>query len=70
MSERVFSPKRTRLNVVAKGKDLLTLSGAFDEEELERVVREIVVKAGEPADAKLYERDPACKMYGPPRRFP
>ncbi|KAK7735475.1 hypothetical protein SLS63_003945 [Diaporthe eres] len=51
------------LNVFAKGKDLLTLSGAFDEEELERVVREIVVEAGEPADAKLYERDPACKIY-------
>lgn len=62
ISERVFKPKRSRLNVLGRGKDLWSLDGAFDADELAQAIREVVVNAGEDGDAKLLEDDPACKV--------
>ncbi|ORY62120.1 acyl transferase/acyl hydrolase/lysophospholipase [Pseudomassariella vexata] len=62
ISETVFQPKRSRLNVLGKGKDLWTLEGAFDADELAKAMRDIVVKTGEAADAKMLETDPTCKV--------
>ncbi|KAI1387387.1 uncharacterized protein F4822DRAFT_406280 [Hypoxylon trugodes] len=63
LSERVFKPRKRSFNVVGKGKDLWSLSGAFDADELAQAIREVVVQAGEDGNAKLLEADPGCKVF-------
>ena len=62
IAEKVFQPKRSRLNLIGRGKDLWSLDGAFDGDELAEAIRRVVVQAGEKADAKLIERKSQCKV--------
>lgn len=59
LSGRVFQKKRHR--VTTKGN----IQGRFDSEELERAVKEVVIKQGQHKDALLKDAsDSACKVYG------
>ncbi|KAJ2994899.1 hypothetical protein NUW58_g1421 [Xylaria curta] len=62
LSARVFKPKRARINVIGRGKDLWSLSGSFDADELARAIREIVEQSGESGDAKLLSTDSRCRV--------
>ena len=62
LSAKVFKPKRSKFNIVGKGKDLWKLDGAFDAVALTDAIRDIVVQTGHDPDAKLYEENPKCKV--------
>ena len=62
LSEEVFKPRRSHLNILGKGKDKWSLDGAFDAERLAKAIRRIVQESGEDADAKLLEPNAKCKV--------
>jgi hypothetical protein len=58
LSEKIFQKRRHRVNV--KGQ----VQGRFDSEELERAIKEIVVKQGLDEDALLKDSpDAKCKVW-------
>jgi hypothetical protein len=62
LSDAIFQLKRSKLNLLGRGKDLWKIEGAFDSEKLAQEIRNIVQEAGEDGDTKLIESDPQCKM--------
>ena len=57
LSDRVFQKKRHRVTI--KGK----VQGRFDSDELERAVKEIVIKQGLPKETLLKDTsEDACKV--------
>ncbi|KAI8952360.1 acyl transferase/acyl hydrolase/lysophospholipase [Xylaria longipes] len=63
LSTRVFKPKRGRMNVIGRSKDLWSLSGSFDADELSRAIQDIVEQSGESGDAKLLNTDSRCRVF-------
>ncbi|CZR51766.1 uncharacterized protein PAC_01643 [Phialocephala subalpina] len=63
LSDAIFQPKRSKLNLFGRGKDAWTLSGAFDSEKLAQEIRNIVQEVGEDPDSKLIEDTPECKTF-------
>ncbi len=63
LSERIFNPRRRKLNYAGKAKDFLLANGRFDSEELEAVIKEILVdRCKMPEDELLQEKDPKCNV--------
>lgn len=62
ISHRVFTPKRSKLSLLARGKDLWSLTGAFDSDALAAEIERIVEACGLPKDAKLLEKEAPCKV--------
>jgi hypothetical protein len=62
LSEAVFEPRRSKINVFGKARDTWKLEGAFDSERLATEIRHIVQENQEDSNAKLLESDPQCKV--------
>lgn len=62
LSERIFTPKRSRMNPL-RSKDFLRADGKFDHKMLEEATKEIIVKvAGMEEGALLKDPDLSCKV--------
>ncbi|KAI3332970.1 FabD/lysophospholipase-like protein [Ustulina deusta] len=57
LSDRVFEKKSHRVKINGK------LQGRYDKTELERAIKEILIKRGLPEDALLKDVDAACKVF-------
>jgi len=64
LTDSIFHPKRSKVNVFKKGKDLWKLDGSFDSEKLEQEIRNVIKNAGEDENGRFIEETPQCKMYG------
>jgi hypothetical protein len=63
LSERIFNPKRTKLNTFGRAKDFLLADGKFDWMELEAAVKEIVIQDRKLSESTLLrDPDPQCKV--------
>jgi patatin-like phospholipase/acyl hydrolase len=63
LSEKIFTPARSRGNVVGKGYDLLQANGKFKSEPLESTIQEILVSLRLSVDELLLDNDPeSCKV--------
>jgi len=64
LAERIFNPKRNKMNIGGKVKDFLLADGRFDSVALEEVVKEIIVESGGlRVDELLQDPDPKCNVY-------
>jgi hypothetical protein len=61
LSERIFNPRRAKLNVVGRAKDFLLTNGKFDWMELEEAIKEIIGRKL-PESTLLQDPDPQCKV--------
>lgn len=61
LSERIFNPRRHKLNFAGQAKDFLLANGRFDSDELEAAIKEILVDRCS-VDELLQENDPKCKV--------
>ena len=62
LSERIFNPKRSKINALGKAKDFLLANGRFDSDELEIAIKEILKKNGCEETALFQEPDAVCKV--------
>jgi len=63
LSERIFNPKRAKLNTLGRAKDFLLADGKFDWMELEEAIKEIIVQDRKlPESTLLQDPDPQCKV--------
>lgn len=62
LSASAFTPKRSKLNIVGKGKDLWTMSGKYRSDCLVKEFRAASKDFAGDADALLYEPDGRCKV--------
>lgn len=62
LSESAFTPKRSKMNIISKGKDLWTLSGKYRSDSLVKEFRAASNDAIGDAEALLYERRGQCKV--------
>ena len=62
ISRRVFTPKRSKKNILGRGKDLWSLAGAFDSDALAAEIERVVEACDLPRDAKLLEKEARCKV--------
>lgn len=63
LSERIFNPRRYKLNFAGQAKDFLLANGRFDPDELEAAIKEILVERCKmPVDELLQEKDPKCNV--------
>ncbi|KAK4892789.1 hypothetical protein LTR27_008703 [Elasticomyces elasticus] len=63
LSERVFRPKVHKANVAGRVKNWYEAGGTFNAEELTAGIKEVINKAGLPADALLKHTNPSCKVF-------
>lgn len=62
LSERIFSPRRSKFNPL-RGKDFLLADGKFDYKILEETIKEIIVRNPKfDESALLKDSDPQCKV--------
>jgi hypothetical protein len=62
LSELAFTPKRSKMNIINKGKDLWTLSGKYRSDSLVKAFKTASNDAVGDADALLYEQNGQCKV--------
>jgi hypothetical protein len=62
LSALAFTPKRNKMNIVGKGKDLWTMSGKYRSESLVREFKAASEEVAGDAEALLYEPDGRCKV--------
>jgi hypothetical protein len=63
LSERIFNPKRNKLNAVGRAKDFLLADGKFDYRELEDAIKEIIHKDCKlPEATLLQDPDPQSRV--------
>ena len=63
LSERIFNPRRHKLNYAGQAKDFLSANGRFDSVELEAAIKEIIVdRCGMSVEELLQEKDPKCNV--------
>ncbi|GKZ59905.1 hypothetical protein AnigIFM59636_002148 [Aspergillus niger] len=64
MSEKIFNPKRHRINAAGQIYDFLKANGKFDAKALEQAIQSIIQeKAKLPVDSLLQEPDAQCKVF-------
>ncbi|KAF2266442.1 FabD/lysophospholipase-like protein [Lojkania enalia] len=63
ISRRVFTPKRSKRNILGRGKDLWSLAGAFDSNALADEIARVVEACGLDRNAKLLEKEAHCKVF-------
>jgi hypothetical protein len=63
LSERIFSPKRSAINVFSQATDFLLANGKFNYRDLEAVMKKVIVEdCGLGADTLLQEEEVRCKV--------
>jgi hypothetical protein len=63
LSERIFCPKRRATNLFGQATDFLLANGRFDCQELEAIIKEVIVEDCRlEEDILLQEPDPCCKV--------
>lgn len=63
LSESIFTPKRTSLNLVGRASDFLNANGKFDAKILEAVIKEVIVEEGKLAEGTLLQEiESQCKV--------
>jgi hypothetical protein len=67
LSERIFDPKRSKVNVIGRGIDFLQANGKFDAKALEDAIKETIRDKGLQEDELLQDPDfdPPCRVYVP-----
>ena len=71
MSEKIFNPKRHRINAAGQIYDFLKANGKFDAKALEQAIQSIIQeKAKLPVDSLLQEPDAQCKVWVFPYNTP
>lgn len=65
LSERIFDPKRSKVNVIGRGIDFLQANGKFDAKALEVAIKETIQGMGLEDDELLKDPDfdPPCRVY-------
>lgn len=62
LSEQIFTPKRSKYNLL-RGKDFLLADGKFDHEILEKAIKDIIVQdLGFDESTLLKDSDPKCNV--------
>jgi hypothetical protein len=62
LSERIFNPKRSSLNLAGRAKDFLSADGRFDSKELELAIKETIQSCNLSEEALLKELGSACHV--------
>jgi retron-type reverse transcriptase len=66
LSETIFTPRRSKINLFAQTKDFLQADGKFDAKILERTIKTCISKVGD-EDVLLKDPESSCKVYVSPR---
>lgn len=63
ISERIFNPKRNKLNAVGRAKDFLLADGKFDYREVEDAIKDVLQQdCGLPEATLLQDPDTQSKV--------